>query len=78
MPTAGTSKVVVRIPPDLLEEMQLTIATRNVYTREEPWSVSDFIRVAICEKIAKMRRSRGVKRGGDLMKVVKGERLELE
>lgn len=54
----GSPITLVRLPTDLIAEIELTIARRNVHTRREPWDTSKFIRDAIREKIRKMERSR--------------------
>lgn len=55
----GTRKAVVRIATDLLQEIQETIGRRNQWVGRYPWTLSDFLRIALREKIEKMRRSRG-------------------
>ena len=60
--SAGTPKVVVRIDGGLMEDIEIQIAQRNWFSREEAWTVSDFIRIACREKLEKMRRSRNRKR----------------
>ena len=54
----GTKLFAVRIAPDMQARIDETIQRRNLWTRGEDWSFSDFIRVAIEEKIRKMERSR--------------------
>jgi len=58
MPAEGSPRVILRIPQDLLSEMNEVIERRNAVTREEPWDMSAFIRTAIREKIAHVLRSR--------------------
>lgn len=59
---AKVSKIVpVRIPVEMLNEMALTIKSRNKNTQEEPWLVSDFIRHCIRVKLAHNARSKKVK-----------------
>jgi hypothetical protein len=55
----GTPLVVIRVPEDLKIEVEAVIEHRNWNSREEPWSFSDFVRIALREKIAKMARCRG-------------------
>lgn len=54
----GSPILSTRVPADLLVEMDLAIARRNVFTREEPWNRTDFLAIAIREKLAKMERCR--------------------
>lgn len=56
--SAGTPVRSVRIGEELWVRMRFQICSRNNWTREEPWNESDFIRIAIEEKLAKMARSR--------------------
>ena len=56
--SAGTRIYPVRLRPELVELTEETIARRNEWTRDEPWTFSEFIRVALVEKIKKMARSR--------------------
>lgn len=56
--TAGNPKIVVRIPPDLKRQMLEAIKSRNHRTREEPWELSDFVRIAIRDKLHHIQRSR--------------------
>lgn len=58
MPSKGSKVLQVRVPRDLLNAIKMQIAQRNVFTKEEPWKVSDFIRAAMVEKLKKMERSR--------------------
>jgi hypothetical protein len=55
----GTRVVPVRLPEDLMVMVQITIELRNQNSPEAPWTLSDFIRIALSEKIRKMARSRG-------------------
>ena len=57
----GTKPVAVRLPKELLSEVVKTVERRNRNSTEGPWSLSDFIRIALVEKITKMHRSRGQK-----------------
>lgn len=61
----GTPKHFVRFSDELLKLVWETIHRRNEWSDQEPWTLSDFLRVAINEKIAKMARSRR-RRGGCL------------
>lgn len=57
----GTPRVAVRIPPSLRATVEVVIAHRNANSRQEPWDLSDFIKIALQEKLAKMARCRGRK-----------------
>jgi len=54
----GSKRVIFRIPKKLNEEMLLAVLQRNTFSREEPWTISRFMLVAIREKLDKMERSR--------------------
>ena len=55
----GTPFQSFRLPPELKAEMEQTIARRNDWSIQEPWTLSSFIVAAINEKLDKMARSRG-------------------
>jgi hypothetical protein len=57
----GTRIYAVRLSPDLMDRVELQIASRNIWTKETEWTLSDFIRVALEEKLAKMARCRRVR-----------------
>lgn len=54
----GTKAFPVRLPNKLLQEVNETIQRRNDHSKEEPWTFSDFVRIALREKISKMERGR--------------------
>lgn len=58
MASKGSPMVALRIPQELLTEIEATMKKRNVVAFGEPWSRTDFILVAIKEKLAHMARSR--------------------
>lgn len=58
MSSRGTPIRTFRCAEELWDDLQECIARRNMWSREQPWSASDFIGLAIKEKIAKMGRSR--------------------
>lgn len=62
MSSKGTPRTTVRIDGGLMEDIEIAIDRRNTWSREEGWTVSDFLRVAALEKLAKMRRSRAPRR----------------
>jgi hypothetical protein len=55
----GTQVYPVRLPQLLVEMAQATIRFRGVGKTGKAWTLSDFIRVAMAEKVKKMDRSRG-------------------
>ncbi len=56
--SAGSKIVPVRIPPELLRRIEIQILQRNIHTAEEPWVMSDFIKISIERNLRKMERSR--------------------
>jgi len=42
----GTEIYTVRIPTTLSEKLVATIARRNLGSKEQPWTTSDFVRIA--------------------------------
>lgn len=54
----GNRIVPVRFSEDAYADMVKQIEDSNDRRSEEPWTVSEFIRIAIAEKLAKMERSR--------------------
>lgn len=54
----GNPKVIVRFEQGLLDLIERTIEDRNGRTKREPWTLSDFIRDAVREKLDHMRRAR--------------------
>jgi hypothetical protein len=62
MPTKGTPAVRVRIPLELQARVQAQIDSRNLWTAQDPWCFSDFVRVALERELAKMARSRRPRR----------------
>ena len=54
----GTPNQTFRLLPSLKEECERTIARRNDNSFESPWTFTEFIELALREKIAKMERSR--------------------
>ena len=55
----GTTNRVIRIDDASWAKFELYVEHRNDHSPEEPWTISDFIRVACQEKMKKMDRSRG-------------------
>lgn len=60
--SAGSRIVPVRIPEDLELAILDCIAGRNLRSPNEPWTMSEFIRQAITEKLCHMERSRSRRR----------------
>jgi hypothetical protein len=58
MSSKGTQVYGVRLPMSLCCEVQSAIARRNSVSPAAPWTLSDFVRTALAEKLQKMRRSR--------------------
>lgn len=58
MPSKGSPMVAFRVEQELLDEIERTIAKRNVVAFGEPWNRTDFILASIREKLAHMARSR--------------------
>lgn len=54
----GTQVYSVRIPSELSSEISKTINRRNLFSKEGPWTFTDFILMAVREKLAHMERSR--------------------
>lgn len=62
MPSKGTRMRQFRYSDGDWAKLEMAVERRNFWTREEPWTLSDFIRIAIAEKLDKMRRCRRRKR----------------
>jgi len=58
----GNPIVPVRFDSAMLFQMRDAIAQRNERTSNEPWTMSDFIKAAVWEKLCHMERSRKGKR----------------
>jgi hypothetical protein len=54
----GTQLSAVRIDDALRMEIEATIGRRNLWSRQAPWTLSDFLRVAVINQLEKMKRSR--------------------
>lgn len=58
----GSYVVPVRVPAELLAEVEATVK-RSAHTRTgEPWTRSSFIIAALREKLSKMKRSNAPRR----------------
>jgi hypothetical protein len=62
--TRGTKITLVRLGPELLAEIEEDLRRRNHYTQAEPWTLSDWIRAAACERLAHGQRGRRRKAKG--------------
>lgn len=61
----GNKIVKVRMEPALLEELERQLASRNEHCREAPWTLSDFVRDCVRERLTKRaRRKRGLAQAG--------------
>lgn len=56
--SAGNQVVTFRLPPELIEEMRLAIASRNERTADAPWTWSDYIRSCVTSDLAHRQRGR--------------------
>ena len=74
--TSGSPKVVVRVPGELLELMEDCLAGHNFFTKGAQISMSEWVRMAICEKIALQARRR--KQQQATRHVTTNVRLELD
>lgn len=54
----GNRIIKVRITAEFAAAIEAQILSRNNHSAEEPWVISDWIRVAMREKLDKMRRCR--------------------
>jgi hypothetical protein len=61
--SAGAQVCPIRLSEGTLCEIRQVMESRNNFTSRTPWTFSDFIREAIREKIAHMKRSRKTRKG---------------
>jgi hypothetical protein len=54
----GSKIVPVRIPEVLIHEIQEAIASADVYRFDQPYTVSEWIRGAVAERLGHLRRAR--------------------
>lgn len=54
----GTDRYTFRLDKAMMDAVAETIERRNEWTRDVPWDLSEFVRVAIREKLKKMARCR--------------------
>lgn len=62
MSSAGTPRYTVRIEDELMLWVHAQLASLSVHSPRGDWDVSEFIRTALQEKLAKMKRSREKRR----------------
>lgn len=60
--SAGSKIVPVRIPAELLKAVETDLQSCNAHLPDYPYTVSDWIRKAIAERLAKHARSRSARR----------------
>lgn len=53
----GTPRYTFRLPEELMDEVKERTELRNLTARGRAWEISDFVRIAIVEKLNKMERS---------------------
>lgn len=53
----GSKIVPVRIPDELLDEVEVAVSSQNYHTKGEPHTLSGWIRKCIAEKLAHLKRS---------------------
>lgn len=58
MPSRGNPKILVRVTPDLLNQIRDAIASNNAFRADEPYDLSEWVRQAIRERLDKLKRSR--------------------
>lgn len=58
MPSKGTPRRTFRFADQFWTTVEEAVDRRNFWTQREPWTLSDFVRIAIAEKLAKMKRCR--------------------
>lgn len=59
--SAGSRNRIVRIDDASWHQLERVVNHRNANRDATPWTMSDFVRKACWEKVAKMARSRGRK-----------------
>ena len=71
----GSPRIILRIPQEVVDQIEYCITTANCSRRGEPYDVSSWIRAAIVEKIAHVKRSR--KQPGKVKHVQQGKHSKL-
>lgn len=60
--SAGNQVVTFRLPPELIEEIRLAVASANARRSGEPYTWSAWVRQVIEEKLAHLKRGRRCKK----------------
>lgn len=60
--SAGNHITNVRLDEEMLTAIEAAIASRNKRSKQAPWTLSDFIRQAIQDKLDHTARGNGTKR----------------
>ncbi len=58
----GSPIIPLRVPPDVLQEWQAALASRNAVSAEPPQTLSEFIRAAVADKLKHLARGRQQRR----------------
>lgn len=59
----GSPIIKTRVSPELLERIYTAIDMNNSRRKDEPYDLSGWLRQAIEERLAKLERSRGARKG---------------
>lgn len=54
----GNPKILVRVPTELLTEIAMVIESANIGRKEEPYTLSSWVRHCIDAKLRHLRRSK--------------------
>ena len=74
----GSPVTPVRLPQELIDRIVAAYKRANLTRKEEPYTLSSFIRHAIEEKLAKMERGRSKKKKREKREREEREREERE
>jgi len=59
---AGSPKIVVRFPEDVIEEIQELVDRLNEHPNREPYTVSSWIRKCVMYELAHLKRGKPTKK----------------